>query len=360
MSKSGKLKINKERLPKTKKEQTSKDAIQESKTEEVVLQSDEKKEEQEVGLQEVGQTHEEQKTTDKVEEVTIIEDKEEIEKPKEVVQNTVQVPENLEKVVSFMNETGGNLEDYVRLNADYSNVDEKTLLREYYKSTKPHLDVDEINFILSDKFSYDKDVADDREIKKKNLAMKEEIAKAKTHLVGLKDKYYEEIKLRSNVTKEQQEALNFFNRYKESVDKKTKQHSEFVNKTKNYFSSEFEGFDFNVGNKKFRYKVSNVDNIVKNQSDVGDFLKTFLDEDGNVTDTAGYHKAIYSAKNIDKIANHFYEQGKADGVKNITANANNITTEARKVPNDTMYLNGLRVKAINGVDTSKLKIKKRK
>ncbi len=356
-TKSGKLKINKKILPKNKEE--NKDAIQESKPEETLLQSNEKEKEPEVGLQEVGQAHEEQEPTKKDEEVTIIGSSKE-EDIEEVKRQEVEVPENLQKVVSFMNETGGNLQDYVRLNADYSNVDEKTLLREYYKNTKPHLDDEEINFVLSDKFSYDKDVADEREIKKKNLAMKEEIAKAREHLVGLKEKYYEEIKLRSNVSKEQKEALNFFNRYKEDVDKKNKQHSDFIQDTKKYFSKEFEGFDFKVGDKKFRYTVSNTDNIVNNQSDVGNFLKTFLDEDGNVIDTPGYHKAIYSAKNIDKIASHFYEQGKADGVKNITANANNITTEARKVPNDTMYLNGLRVKAINGVDTSKLKIKKRK
>ena len=206
-TKSGKLKINKKILPKNKEE--NKDAIQESKPEETLLQSNEKEKEPEVGLQEVGQAHEEQEPTKKDEEVTIIGSSKE-EDIEEVKRQEVEVPENLQKVVSFMNETGGNLQDYVRLNADYSNVDEKTLLREYYKNTKPHLDDEEINFVLSDKFSYDKDVADEREIKKKNLAMKEEIAKAREHLVGLKEKYYEEIKLRSNVSKEQKEALKLF------------------------------------------------------------------------------------------------------------------------------------------------------
>tara|TARA_R100000900_G_scaffold80223_1_gene63059 strand:+ start:2572 stop:3636 length:1065 start_codon:yes stop_codon:yes gene_type:complete len=301
-----------------------------------------------------------QELTEKKEEVQeIIEINEEPENIPEP-QVKVEVPENLNKLVDFMNETGGDIQDYARLNADYSKVNDRTLLNEYYKNIKPHLDEEEIAFTLNDNFSYNEDEENERVVKKKKLALKEEIAKAKLHFENLKTKYYEDLRLKSSGSKDQQEAINFFNRYKQDQELNKKQHQEFVKNTNDYFTNKFEGFDFNIGDKKFRYKISNSDAVSKNQVDVKNFLKTFLDEDGNVVDTPGYHKAIYSAKNIDKIANHFYEQGKADGVKDITANANNITTEARKVPNDTMYLNGLRVKAINGVDTSKLKIKKRK
>jgi len=350
-SKSGKLTIKKKP---TKKEN---DATTESST----VRLDENKQtenvqevEEQLSKPEVQESPVQEEAVQEIIEISATE-----ESPAEPVKS-VEVPENLEKLISFMNETGGDIQDYARLNADYSNVNDQTLLNEYYKNTKPHLNSEEITFTLNDKFSYNEDEEDEREVKKKKLALKEEIAKAKNYLVEMKDKYYEDLKLRSTGSTDQQEAINFFNRYKQTQELNKKQHSEFVKSTNDYFQNKFEGFDFDIGDKKFRYKISNSESVSKNQVDVQNFLKTFLDEKGAVIDTPGYHKAIYSAKNIDKIASHFYEQGKADGIKDITANANNITTEARKVPNDTMYLNGLRVKAINGVDTSKLKIKKRK
>jgi len=122
-------------------------------------------------------------------------------------QTKVDLPENVEKLVNFMKETGGDINDYVRLNADYSNIDDTTLLQEYYKKTKPHLDQDEIEFIIEDKFNYDEDMDEDRDIRKKKLAKKEEIAKAKNFLEETKKKYYDEIKLRPGVTQEQQKAM---------------------------------------------------------------------------------------------------------------------------------------------------------
>ena len=128
-------------------------------------------------------------------------------------QPEVNLPENIEKLVKFMDETGGDLEDYVRLNQDYSKLDSKNLLREYYKQTKPHLDADEIEFLMEDSFTYDEDVDDPRDIKRKKLAFKEQVADARNHLDGLKSKYYEEIKAGVKLTPEQQKAVDFFNRY---------------------------------------------------------------------------------------------------------------------------------------------------
>jgi len=267
------------------------------------------------------------------------------------------LPENIEKLVSFMEETGGTVADYVRLNADYSNVDNNTLVREYYKQTRPHLDHEDVSLLLED-FDYDEELDEDKDIRKKKIAFKEEVGKAKSFLEGLKGKYYDEIKLRPGVTREQQEAVDFFNRYSEEQAQAKKVNEDFLNKTSSYFSNDFKGFDFNVGNKKFRYGVKNPDQVAKEQNDISNFIKTFLNDKGEVVDAPGYHKAIYAAKNVDTIANHFYEQGKADAVKDVMAKSKNISTEPRQSAQGEVFVNGLKVKAISGVDSSKLKVKK--
>ena len=268
-----------------------------------------------------------------------------------------QLPENIEKLVSFMEETGGNVEDYVRLNRDYSNIDDNALLKEYYKNTKSHLNQEEIEFIMEDNFSYDEDMDEERDIKKKKLAFKEEIAKAKNFLEETKSKYYDEIKLRPGVTQEQQKAMDFFNRYNKEQQIAEKHHDSFKNKTNDYFTDNFEGFDFDLGEKKFRYKISNANDVAEKQSNLNTFVKKFLNKEGEVVDTVGYHKAIYAAENADTIANHFYEQGKADAVKNMMAKSKNITNQPRPQANGDLFINGLKVRAITGADSSKLKIK---
>ena len=277
--------------------------------------------------------------------------------PKE---NIPTLPENIVKVVDFMNETGGTLEDYVRLNHDYSNVDNDTLLREYYKQTKSHLNSEEINFLIEDNFSWDKDVDEPREVRKAQLAYKEEVAKAKQHLEGLKNQYYQEIKLRPGVTQDQQKAMDFFNRYNEEQKVAEQQHEAFKSNTKDYFGPEFKGFDFSVGEKKFRYGIKNVNDVADNQSNISNTIKKFLDKEGNVTDIKGYHKAMYAANNADTIAQHFYEQGKADAIKDLSAQSKNINTEPRTSNPGDVFVGGLKVKSISGMDSSKLKIKTRK
>ena len=268
------------------------------------------------------------------------------------------LPENIEKLVSFMEETGGGIEDYVRLNADYSNVSDTALLKEYYKKTKPHLDNEDIDIIMED-FSFDEDLDDERDIRKAKIALKEEVAKARGFLEQTKSKYYDEIKLRPGVTQEQQKAVDFFNRYNEEQEANKTKHEGFVSRTKELFNDDFKGFDFNVGEKKFRYAFKNPSSVAESQSDISNFIGTFLDEKGEVKDTKGYHKALFAAKNVDTIANHFYEQGKADAVKDVMAKSKNITTEPRKNNSGEISFNGFKVKAVNGIDSSRLKIRKR-
>jgi|TARA_B110000902_G_scaffold158848_1_gene182077 hypothetical protein len=269
------------------------------------------------------------------------------------------LPENIEKLVTFMEETGGTIEDYTRLNADYSNVDENTLLKEYYKKAKPHLDSEEINFIMEENFDYDTDIDEERDVKRKKLAKKEEIAKAKGFLDDLKDKYYEEIKLRPGITQEQSKAMDFFNRYNERQTVAEQQKERFKQSTKQLFNQDFKGFDINVGDKKFKYNVQNPEKISENQSNIEYIAKKFLDKNGDIKDTSGYHKAIYAADNVDKIASHFYEQGKADAVKEVISSSKNPTLDkARKQSSGEVFIGGLKVKAISGLDSTKLKIKK--
>ena len=271
----------------------------------------------------------------------------------------IELPENIEKLVAFMKDTGGDMKDYIRLNADYSTVDDNVLLKEYYTQTKPHLNDEEIKFIIDDKFTWDEEYDEEREVKKKKLAFKEEVAEATNFLEGLKSKYYEELKLRPSITNEQKKATDFFNRYNEEQEIVKQRHNQFKNATKDYFTQDFKGFDFNLGEKKFRYGVSNPSDVATNQSDLNDFVKKFLDKKGNISDYKGYHKAIYAARNADTIAKHFYDQGKADAVKDITAKSKNINTEPRSTSSGDVFINGLKVRAINGVDSSKLKFKKK-
>ena len=268
-----------------------------------------------------------------------------------------QLPENVEKLVSFMEETGGSVEDYVRLNADYSSVDDKTLLKEYYKKHKPYLDDSDVELLLED-FDYDEDLDEDRDIRKKKLAFKEEVAKAKNFLEETKAKYYDEIKLKSNVNPEAQKAMDFFNRYNKQQELAEQQHKAFKENTQKLFTNDFEGFDIKVGEKKFRYKIQNADKVAENQSNIQNLVGKFLDNDGNVVDTVGYHKAIYAAENVDRIAAHFYEQGKAEAVKEVVNKSKNLSdTKARSTQGD-VFINGFKVKAISGADSTKLKIKK--
>ena len=273
------------------------------------------------------------------------------------------LPENLQKVVDFMEDTGGSLEDYVKLNQDYASYDNDTLLREYYSNTKPHLDNEEISFLMEDQFSYDEDADNERDIKRKKLALKEQVADAKAHLDRQKSKYYEEIKAGSKLTTEQQKAVNFFDRYnKESEESQRiaeKGKNVFVEKTNQVFNNEFKGFDYNVGDKRYRYNVKNPDSVKQTQSDINNFVQRFTDKNnGQINDAKGYHKSLFTAMNPDAIANHFYEQGKADAMKNSVAKSKNVSMNPRQSFSNE-NTSGMKVRIVNDQlsDTASFKFK---
>jgi hypothetical protein len=244
-----------------------------------------------------------------------------------------EYPENIQKLVDFINDTGGTVEDYVALNKDYSNVDETQLLRDYYKNTNPDYTDEELDFVMEDKFSYDEDMDEERDIKRKQLAKKAEVKKAREHLESLKTKYYDEIKAGSKLTPDQKKAIDFFNRYeKESSEKEqttVKQREVFNQKTEKLFSQDFKGFEYKVGEKVYRYNVKDPITVKQQQSDINNFTKKFLGDDKTLKDEKGYHKSLFTAMNADAIANHFYQQGKADAIKESIKTAKNIDMDPR-------------------------------
>ena len=274
------------------------------------------------------------------------------------------LPENIQKLMDFMEETGGDINDYVKLNQDYSKLDDKNLLYEYYKQTKPHLNNEEINFLMEDSFSYDEEEDDDRDIRRKKLALKEQVASARAHLDGQKSKYYKDIKAGSKLTTEQQKAVDFFNRYNkesEATQKTVKKNTEiFTQKTEQVFNDKFKGFEYNVGDKKYRFNVNNAEEIKNTQSDISNFTKKFLDKNSALTDAKGYHKSLYTAMNADAVAKHFYEQGKADAMKDSVAKAKNVDMNPRQ-SHGTIDAGGVKVRVLgNDANDFKFKINKNK
>ena len=269
------------------------------------------------------------------------------------------LPENIQKLMDFMEETGGDLSDYVKLNQDYSKLDDQNLLYEYYKQTKPHLNAEEINFLMEDSFSYDEEVDEERDIRRKKLALKEQVASARAHLDGQKSKYYEEIKAGSKLTPEQQKAWDFFNRYNkesEANQKAVKKNSEiFTQKTEQVFNDKFKGFEYNVGDKKYRFNVNNAEEVKNTQSDINNFTKKFLDKNSTLSDAKGYHKSLFTAMNADAVAKHFYEQGKADAMKNSVAKAKNVNMNPRQ-SHGQIEAGGIKVKVL-GDNSSDFKFK---
>jgi hypothetical protein len=276
------------------------------------------------------------------------------------VKEKIEYPENIQDLVKFMNETGGTLEDYVALNKDYEQFEDMSLLHEYYTKSKPHLSADEINFLIEDKFSFDEEIDEPKDIKRKKLAFKEEVAQAKNHLEGQKASYYKEIKSGSRLTPEQQKAMDFFNRYnKESAEQEKitqSQRDVFDNKTKSFFNNQFKGFEYKVGEKRYRFNVKNVNEVKNTQSDINNFVKRFLNEKNEMADAAGYHKSLFTAMNADAIANHFYEQGKADAIKDSVKSAKNIKMDPRSSHQE-IEVGGMKARVVSGDSTSGLKLK---
>jgi len=321
---------------------------------------------QEVKEEVTPETETEVEDTPVVEEITEIEIEEKTEELQEEVEEAVAeaqdtgepLPENIQKVVEFMNETGGSLNDYVRLNQDYSGMGDNDLLNEYFKQTKPHLTDEERLFVMEDLYSYDEEVDDPKDIKRKKLALKEQVANAKSHLDGQKSKYYAEVKAGNRLAPEQQKAIDFFNRYNEDAKAIEKNKSIFQKKTNEVFNNEFKGFEYRVGEKRFRLNIREADKVKNNQMDLTNFVNKFTDsKTQQVEDAKGYHKSLFTAMNPDLVANHFYQQGKADAIKDSMAKAKNVDMSPNQTHGNVIQSGGVKVRAVSGNSSNDFKVR---
>ena len=346
---------------------TEKDAVQEQSTDEVSVRneptaSEEVQEEnkQEEAEKPSEQSEEKEEVLELVEEETKEEKQpEEIveEKPKQVEEKK-EYPEDIQKLVDFMQDTGGSLEDYVNLNKDYSKFDNTSLVYEYLKTTKPHLNNEDINFLMQKEFAYDEETAEQAEVKAKQLAFKEKLFEAQNHFTSSKDKYYSDLKLRkqNEVPEEYKEAFEFYNEAKKFEEKSTKANEVFQTRSEKFFKDNFKGFDFKVGEKKYRFKVDNAEKIKNSHSTINNFIKPFLNKEGYMEKVPDYHKALFTANNADKIANHFYEQGRADAIKENAAKSKNIDMSPR-TNNPVIPQSDNKVRVVQSDSSNKLRIK---
>jgi len=395
LQKDGVYKINVDNPPKPKKEPKEepkveqkeiKDAVQEPETKETVLRD----ERSEVGLQSVGSEVRDESSSESAPEekevkeestespLELIEEeeeeiKEEVKEPvkeestpevsqeKEIKQEEVkqQIPEDVNKLVKFIEETGGTVEDYAKLNRDLSKIDNITLLREYYEFTKPHLDKEDINFLMDKNFAYDKELDDPSDIKAKQLAFKEELFNAQQTFKKVKDQYYTDLKLRKEkeIDPKYSKALEYYNNQQQLTKEETKLKESFLNETKNVFNNDFKGFDFKVGENKYRFKIDNPKKVSEFQSDINNFLNQYADDKGNLKNLNQYHKALFTAQNADKIANHFYEQGRADAIKDSAKKAKNINMDPRADASSITTNSGDKIRVVSGNSSDKLRIK---
>ena len=354
------IKVDLSKPPTPKEDKVETEVVAEEKSEEAVTEVTDEAE---------AQPETEKQETPTLEEITVEADETEVtveataEAVEEAVTESIEtgkpLPENVQKLVDFMEETGGDINDYVKLNQDYSTLNDEDLLKEYYTQTKSHLNTEEINFLMEDQFSFDEDVDDDRDIRKKKIALKEQVANAKSHLDGQKSKYYQDIKAGSKLTTEQQKAVNFFDRYNKEAEENSrsseKNRNNFTQRTEQVFNSEFKGFEYNVGDKNYRFNVKDVDKVKTEQSDINNFMTRFVDENSALKDAKGYHKALFTAANTDAVAKHFYEQGKADAMKNSVAKAKNVDMDPRQ-NHGTIETDGMKFRVL-GEDSSDFKFK---
>ena len=361
------IKVNLDKPPKKEEDATEKQSTDEVPVRDGSEASKEVREKNEEKLEEPTEQSEKKKEEVVLEEITEDSNEEEVAEVEEQVEEAVAkaeetgepLPENIQKLMDFMNETGGDLQDYVKLNQDYSKLNDNDVVFEYYKQTKPHLTTEEINFLMEDSFSFDEEEDEQRDIRRKKLAFKEQVASARSHLDGQKSKYYEEIKAGSKLTPEQQKAMDFFNRYNkesEANQKVAKKNSDiFTQKTNQVFNDKFKGFEYNVGDKKYRFNVNNAEEVKNVQSDINNFTKKFLDKNSSLSDAKGYHKSLFTAMNADAIAKHFYEQGKADAMKTSVAKSKNVDMNPRQ-SHGQIEAGGIKVRVL-GDNSSDFKFK---
>ena len=318
-------------------------------------------EEQPVEVNEIAVDQEEVVTADIDEERihAYLKERYEIESIEDVLKQ--QLPEDVEAFLKYKKETGRGFEDYVNLQKDWSSVDDMSLLKQYYKETNPHLDDEDIGYLLEDKFSYDEELDDEKDVKKKKVAIKDELYKAKGHFESLKEKYKAPlVSSEADLPEDYKKAYSFYSEYNEQTEKEAQLQEErskfFLEKTESLFNEEFKGFEFDLGEKKQLFELKDVGQVKQEQSDITNFFNRHIDKDGFIKDAASYHKALFAAANADAMARYFYEQGRADATEGIVKETKNISMSVRD--NKPVEVKGLKFRQVEGPGSGSLKFKK--
>lgn len=279
--------------------------------------------------------------------------------------DTPDLPEEIVNYLNYKKETGRGLDDFMRLTKDVDGMNEDQLLFEFWKQQKPHLDSDDVDFELSERFSYDEDADDASDVRKRKIAKKEELAKAKEYFNKLKETY--KTKVESTKDFIPAEELEDFNAYKnnktesqQSQAETTKRSEYFSEKTNELFNDKFEGFEFKLNDKSLKYKPADSEKLKESQADLNNFISKHLTEDGYLKDAASYHKSLSLAMHPDSFAKFFYEQGKSDAVNDITKESKNIDMNGIRNATQSVSSGGFKVSAVSSSSGSGLRIKSNK
>ena len=279
-------------------------------------------------------------------------------------ENTESLPEEVSKYLDFKKKTGRGFDDFVKVNKNYDDISDEQLLKEYYSLTESDLDSEDIQYLMNDKFGYDEDLDDEKDVKKKNIAKKREVSKAKKYLNDLKENY--SVPLESSGSSIPKETLNELEKYKEFLNQsKTTQEANqrkndyFLKQTDKVFDSEFKGFEFNVGDKKISYAYGDTLEMKAKQKDLNNFVKNYVGEDGLIKDASGWHRALSAAMNPEKFAQYFYEQGKADAIGDVSKKSKNINMNVRQTP-QAIGDTGFKARQVSDTSGRGLKIRSKK
>ena len=342
------------------------DAVQVEETTEVPVQeqassSEEVVEEVQEPVLELVQEEkaEEQEEVVQVKEEPVLEQVKPEEEKQIVINDTM--PEGVDKFIQFMNDTGleGNeaFRAYADLNKNVDEMDARTLMTEYYKATKPFLNDAQIQNQLNKKYTYDPEKAEADEIEEKSIALQEELYKAKQFMTERKDKYYTDLKLRQqrSLSPEAQEAVEFYSEYKQKQEQTLNTNATIKAQIDQVFTEDFKGFDFKVGESKYRFKVNDVSKQKEVHKDFMQVFDNFIADDGTLKDAIGYNKALFAAQNADKLAQHFYEQGRADAVREAAKKSKNIDMGVREDNSAVVTPSGQTVRVVSGDSKQSIK-----
>ena len=271
-----------------------------------------------------------------------------------------ELPEDVKAYFEYKKETGRGIDDFVKLQQDYDSMNPDSLIASYYSVTEEGLDSEDIQYLMDDKFGYDEDLDDDKEKKKKQLAKKRELSKAKKYFKEQKEKYKLPLESRGVISESDDKEIKAYRKYIEQnavYEKETANKLNwFKEETNKVFNKDFKGFEYVINDKKISYLPSAVEDVKKSQSSIDNFIQQYVDDRGLVKNTSQYHRALSMAMNPDKYAKFFYEQGKADAVENISKKSKNINMDVRSAPQVTSK-SGFKVRSLNQDSGRGLKIR---